>query len=121
MVNQVMPIMFGQAFLNDPHRKDLKTKWKKELIANHKIGVTRAVEGVLYRPGILEQLDNIIVPTLILVGEEDTATVPEKSEKMHRLIEGSKLVKIPRAGHMSPVEEPHLVNQALIQFLNQNF
>jgi len=119
LVGQVMPIMFGQAFLKDPNRKDLKRRWENELTSNHRIGVTRAVKGVLNRQGITGQIAQIKMPTLILIGEEDVATAPAKSEKMHQLIDGSQLVKIPRAGHMSPVEEPELVNNALTQFLNQ--
>ena len=57
------------------------------------------------------------MPTLILVGENDTAVVPERSELMHQLIAGSKLVTIPRAGHMSPVEEPEAISAALKDFL----
>ena len=49
----------------------------------------------------------------------DAATIPAKSEKMHKLIESSRLVVIPNAGHMTPVEAPEAVNTALEEFLSE--
>ena len=64
-----------------------------------------------------DRIGQIAMPVLILVGDEDVATVPEKSERMHAAIPGSKLVIIPNAGHSSTVEEPTAVNAALTDFL----
>ena len=55
----------------------------------------------------------------MLVGEEDVATVPAKAERLHGAIAGSKLVKLPRGGHTSSVEEPELLNAALVGFLDE--
>lgn len=113
----VMKIMFGQSFLQDEDRRDLRQKWARELTAN-KRSITRAVKGVIDRDAVsADQLATIHCPTLIVVGEEDVATVPEKSEYMAEHIPGARLVRIPRAGHTSTVEEPQQVNQALDQFL----
>ncbi len=57
------------------------------------------------------------MPTLIVVGEEDTLTPPAASEEMHRAIGGSELVRIPRAGHLSNLEQPESFNAALAGFL----
>jgi pimeloyl-ACP methyl ester carboxylesterase len=75
------------------------------------------VSGVITRDGVTEQLDQIKVPTLIIVGEQDVALVPEKSKKMHAGIPNSKLVVIPGAGHTSTVEEPAAVTAAMEEFL----
>jgi pimeloyl-ACP methyl ester carboxylesterase len=109
--------MFGQKFLNDPERANLKHEWKERMVANDRIGITRAVSGVITRDGVTEQLDQIKVPTLIIVGEQDVALVPEKSKKMHAGIPNSKLVVIPGAGHTSTVEEPAAVTAAMEEFL----
>ena len=117
VADRVMPIMFGQKFLNDPSRAALKTAWRKHLISNHRLGITRAVKGVIEREGVYDQLDQITTPTLIIVGDQDVATPPAKSERMQARITGSKLVVIPGAGHTSSVEEPETVNAALKEFL----
>jgi pimeloyl-ACP methyl ester carboxylesterase len=113
----VMKIMFGQSFLEDPERKTLRIKWEKELTRNRR-SITRAVKGVIEREGVPpNELEQISCPTLIIVGEEDTATVPEKSEYMQRHIPNAQLKRIPRAGHTSTVEEPEAVNVAMERFL----
>lgn len=115
----VMKIMFGKPFLQDEHRTDLRQKWARELTAN-KRSITRAVKGVIDREAVSpEQLAAITCSTLIVVGEEDVATVPAKSEYMAEHIPGSQLLRIPRAGHTSTVEEPALINQAIDDFLRK--
>jgi pimeloyl-ACP methyl ester carboxylesterase len=117
VVGKVMPIMFGQRFLNDPVRSPGRDMWRKRIASNHRIGITRAVKGVVDRDGVSEEIKRIDTPTLIIVGEEDVATVPEKSDRMHSAIPGSRLVRIPHAGHSSTIEEPHAVNAAMSGFL----
>ena len=117
VINKVMPIMFSQSFMTDPARAEARKYWAGRLCANHRIGITRAVKGVITRDGVYEQLDRIDLPTLIIVGEEDVATVPAKSDRMHAMIAGSRLVRVPRAGHSSTIEEPAAVNAAIDAFL----
>ncbi len=119
VANKVLPIMFSQSFLNDPTRTADKARWKAEILGNHRIGITRAVMGVIKRQPVMDELRNIDCPTLIIVGEEDVATVPEKSERMHQKIKGSELIYIPRAGHSSTVEQPDMVNAAIDGFLER--
>lgn len=118
VANRVMPIMFGQKFLTDPMRAPQREQMKRRMIANHRIGITRAVAGVYTRKGIYDEIDKISAPTLIMVGDQDVATVPEKSRRMHERITGSKLVIIPGAGHSSSIEEPQFVNQTIAEFLD---
>lgn len=112
-----MEIMFGQRFLKDPERANLKLEWKESIVNNHRIGITRAVMGVITRAGVTDQLGQIKTPTLIIVGDQDVATVPDDAERMHAGISNSKLVVIPGAGHTSTVEEPVAVTAAMQEFL----
>ncbi|MCB0559759.1 MAG: alpha/beta hydrolase [Lewinellaceae bacterium] len=115
----VMKIMFSQAFLLDPDRKAQRQYWEKELTGN-KRSITRAVQGVIDREGVPPKtLATIQCPTLIIVGEQDVATVPAKSEYLREHIPGSRLVRIPNAGHSSSVEEPEAVNKAIDDFLTR--
>jgi 3-oxoadipate enol-lactonase len=113
---KVMRIMFGDSFLTDPLRQADRDRWLSELVANPR-SIHRAVTGVIERRGVYDELGVIRTPTLIVVGEEDTATVPAKSERMRDRIAGAELVRIPRAGHTSSVEEPEAVNRAISAFL----
>jgi len=79
--------------------------------------IWRAVNGVLDRAGIHDELGRITARTLIIVGDEDLATPPPRAERIRAAIAGAEVVTIPRAGHSSPVEEPAAVTRAIEQFL----
>jgi 3-oxoadipate enol-lactonase len=113
----VMRVLFGPKFLTDPARAELRAHCRRRLIANHRLGITRAARGVITRRGIYEQLDRIALPTLILVGDQDLTTPPLRSERIHARIPGSRLRWIPEAGHSSTIEEPAAVNAAIAELL----
>jgi pimeloyl-ACP methyl ester carboxylesterase len=62
-------------------------------------------------------LPSIAVPTLILVGQDDAITPPAVAEAMHHSIPNSQLQIIQGAGHMSPMEQPEQVTQAMRRFV----
>ena len=117
VMGRVMRIMFGRTFLEDPARDAERRLWRERGMDNHRLGVTRALQGVIERKPVYAELGKIAVPTLVMVGDEDVATVPAKAERLHAAIAGSRLVVIPGAGHISSVEQPELVNAALEGFL----
>lgn len=119
VIGKTMPILFGRSFLNDPLRKNIKKKWRKQILTNDRIGITRAIGGVIHREGVLEKLDQIQLPTLIIYGEEDLATPPIKSQRVHAAIAGSKLVHIDHAGHSSTIERPAAMVNEIADFLKR--
>lgn len=114
----IMQIMFGETFLADPAAEAARNHWKKHLIGLDRVGTSRAAHGVIDRDGVYDQLNRIDTPTLILVGDEDVATVPAKAQRMHQAIAGSQLVMIPGAGHSASIEQPALVTRAIENFLS---
>jgi 3-oxoadipate enol-lactonase len=52
------------------------------------------------------RLYQIQVPTLIIAGELDLGTPPAMARTMHERIEGSQLVVLARASHLSVLEAP---------------
>jgi len=118
LANRIMAMFFSANFINDINRSELKLEWKNHLLANDKVGIPKVVKGVLYRKSITELLGKIQLPTLILVGENDILTQYDKAEVLHNNIKNSILKVIPRAGHMSPVEEPTFVNHQIRDFLD---
>ncbi|MBV8667336.1 MAG: alpha/beta hydrolase [Burkholderiaceae bacterium] len=113
---RVMPIMFGQTLLTAPGRDADRAAARAMLFGNRR-DIWRAVNGVIERKGIEEEITRIRVPTLIAVGDEDVATKPEKAEAIAAAIPGAKLVRIPRAGHSSSMEEPAFVSNMIAEFL----
>ena len=65
----------------------------------------------------VDNLVNIDVPTLLLFGDVDPLTPPSVGEYMQERIEGSQLVIIGNAGHMTNLEQPNAFNSAVLGFL----
>ncbi len=65
------------------------------------------------------QLAGIRVPTLVQVGEEDYAAPVAMSRAMHEAIAGSRLDVIAGARHLTPLEVPDRVTQALLDLCAQ--
>jgi 3-oxoadipate enol-lactonase len=68
------------------------------------------------RPDSTATLATIDVPTLIIVGDEDTLTPPSEAEAMHARIGGSRLEVLPQAGHICNLERPAAFNHLLMEF-----
>ena len=117
VAGQVMAIMHGATVRADPARTADLRAVRERFLAMDRIGAVRAVQGVLQRKGVQEELANIRAPTLVMVGEEDTATVPAKSEALAAAIRGAVLVRIPKAGHVSAIDNPGFVTEQLSNFL----
>lgn len=116
VVPKVMPILFGKTVLSDPARAADRQEWLDQLNKNRR-SIWRAVNGVILREPITSELPKIRAPTLVIVGEEDVATVPAKAERIAAGIANAKLIVIPGAGHSSTVEQPAIVNAAIKSFV----
>lgn len=84
---------------------------------SHPLGVEQALFAMMSRPDSRPDLAGIRVPTLVLVGEEDALTPPSAARVMSEGIPGARLVVVPGAGHLAPLEEPGAVNAAIREFL----
>lgn len=84
---------------------------------NTALGLCGTLLALAGRTDTTSFLPKIEVPTLILVGEQDTITPPEQSHKMHSMIQNSELHVIPRAAHLSNMENPVEFNTHLLSFL----
>ena len=114
---RVMKMMFAKKFLNDPARKHEAAEWKRRMIAADRRGMIRFGQGIFARSSVYDQIDQIKAPTLVVVGEKDVATTPDKARRMADKIPGAKLAVIPHAGHLCTIEEPEAVTSALESFL----
>jgi len=65
------------------------------------------------------ELVKITVPTLVIWGDEDTVLTREDQEALTRLINGSRLIVYPGAGHVFYWEEPARVAADLVTFTKE--
>jgi proline iminopeptidase len=74
------------------------------------------VDGNLKEVEYVDQLSQIKVPTLIIVGDHDESD-PKMSREMHERIAGSQLVILPNSGHMTFVDQPEQFLKAVREFV----
>jgi pimeloyl-ACP methyl ester carboxylesterase len=68
---------------------------------------------------ISSALRELKVPVLIIRGEADVYLSSEISDRLHREIPGSRLVRIPTAGHFAQIDEPELIEEAMTSFFKR--
>ncbi|CEI14052.1 Hydrolase (fragment) [Xanthomonas citri pv. citri] len=56
-------------------------------------------------------------PLLVLCGQGDAITPPALHEEMAALAAHARLVQVPACGHLSPLEQPRAVSDALREWL----
>ena len=86
---------------------------------NSPLGICGALLAMAGRTDTSTVLPNLKIPTLILVGENDTLTPPEVSKSMHGKISHSTMHIIQRAGHLSNLENTEDFNRHLSNFLSK--
>lgn len=115
VTDDMLPKLLAPATLD--HRPDIVKALREMADNNPPAALAQALAAMRDRPERTDMLKSIAVPTLIIVGEADSATPPEIADAMQKLIPGSQLAVIPGAGHMSPLEQPAAVNAAIARFL----
>ena len=66
---------------------------------------------------VLDRLDRVDVPTLVVVGTEDRLTPPRFAGALAGRIPAARLVEIPGAGHFPQIEAPESVVRAIREFV----
>jgi pimeloyl-ACP methyl ester carboxylesterase len=77
----------------------------------------RQNRAVIARPDARPHLPRLSCPVLVMCGEADLLTPPERSREIAALVPQARLVLVPRCGHMLTMERPEVVNAELVQFL----
>jgi 23S rRNA (uracil1939-C5)-methyltransferase len=76
----------------------------------------RRPAGMRERKNCRGVLAQVAVPALVVVGEHDALTPPAEAESMAKAIPGARLVVVPGAGHLTPLERPDAFVQELTGF-----
>jgi len=68
-------------------------------------------------PPMIERLEEIKVPTLVVAGDQDIPDMLAMADLLARRVAGAKKVVLPGASHMLSVEQPDRFNQIVLEFL----
>jgi 3-oxoadipate enol-lactonase len=99
-------------------RPDLVHQARSMMLKMSPHDLAQAQRGIAERPDSVSTLKTINVPTLIMIGEEDTSTTIADGELMRENIAASQLKVIPRAGHYALWEQSEEVGYLLRQFVD---
>jgi 3-oxoadipate enol-lactonase len=116
VADEMIPKLLGETTRRT--RSEVVDRVRSLILASSSEAIGAAIRAMMTRPDSTPLLRTIHVPTLIVVGEEDTITPPPLSIEMQRAIPGSLLVTIAGAGHLSSLEQPAAFNEALAAFLD---
>jgi pimeloyl-ACP methyl ester carboxylesterase len=100
-------------------------KAPSDLIEKGVFGMRQCLSEVLYgdflactRFDLMNEVEKILLRTLILCGDDDQLTPVKYSQFLQSRIKGSKLEILPNAGHMVMMEAPQAFNEKIREFIS---
>ncbi|NMR19962.1 alpha/beta fold hydrolase [Cellulomonas fimi] len=94
-------------------RPDLVDRLEQWIRSQGPVGVAWSQRAMAARPDRTSVLARFTGPALVLVGAEDDVTPPSAARHLAQALPAAEVVVVPRAGHMTSIEEPEPVAAAL--------
>ena len=116
VARDMMPKLLGKTTLTE--RPDVEAIVRRLVKQQDASALRGGIYRMMARPDSSDVIQSLNVPTLIIVGEEDTLTPPEEAQKMAALSSKAELVLMTRTGHLPNLEQPQTFNDALNAFLS---
>jgi 3-oxoadipate enol-lactonase len=116
-IDAQLPKLMGES--THRNRPDRVQEAKRMMMKSSAAGIAAVQRGMAERPDSTPMLSTIDVPTLVIVGEEDTLTPVSEMEKIHKGVRNSTLRRIGMAGHYAPFEQPGEVHKAMREMLKR--
>lgn len=100
-------------------RPDVLREFRDHIARTDPASIGHAVDAVIFhREDIRHRLGEITAPTLVMVGSEDVATPPARAREIAAGIPGATLIEVPGAAHLSALDRPDAVTEALTAFFD---
>jgi 3-oxoadipate enol-lactonase len=117
VIDQLLPKLVSDE--TRTHEPDVVAEVRRIASAQSTSGIISALQAMRDRPAASPWLDQIGVPTLVIVGSEDALTPPALAQALVERIRDARLATLNGAGHLSNLEQPELFNVALRSFLQK--
>ena len=117
VARDMMPKLLGPTTQDE--RPDVEPFVRRLIKQQSAAALRGAIQRMMARPDSSSVIQQVAVPLLIIVGEEDVLTPPEDARKMAALNNKAQLAVLPRAGHLSGLEQPQAFNEVLLEFLSK--
>jgi pimeloyl-ACP methyl ester carboxylesterase len=92
----------------------------RTMIRGQSVGtICAALSALAARPDMTDAMRRMQAPTLLVVGERDAITPPDCLRRAEEIMPAARLLIVPAAGHMVPLESPDIFNAAVLAFLRE--
>jgi pimeloyl-ACP methyl ester carboxylesterase len=115
IADALIPKVFARA--TQEQRPDVVREVTEMILRQPVPGIRGALSALRDRPDSTPLLERIEVPVLALAGDDDQITPAAGMRSMAEAIPGAKFVLVPEAGHLTPLEQPEAVTEAIRDFL----
>ena len=115
-IESMLPKLLGETTRRA--RPDLVEAAQKMMLKMSPEDISLVLKGMTKRPDSVPTLKTVNVPTLILVGDEDTLTPVADAELMKQNISSNRMKIIAKAGHYAVWEQSEETGKVLRQFLD---
>jgi pimeloyl-ACP methyl ester carboxylesterase len=115
VIDQLFPILVHANRQEDATLRELTRQMADEVGPEAFVRQQTAIMGRIdSRPSLAA----IACPTLVLVGDGDQLTPPDRAEEIAAVTPGAQLVVIQESGHLSTLEQPKAVTEALERWIH---
>jgi pimeloyl-ACP methyl ester carboxylesterase len=115
VAERMLPRLLAPATLQ--RRPEVADRVRRMILRAPPDSVRGVLQGMADRPDSTPLLPVLRCPALFVVGAQDVLSPPEEAGGMCARVPNGRLVVVPDAGHLAPVESPAVVNAALSEFL----
>lgn len=120
MVETILPLFFSTSTMVE--KPELVKSFRQHLLYMPEEQIKSIItlgRTIFSREPLMDRLNTIDIPTLIMVGENDRSRPVHESRTMAEAIPNAELQIVPKAGHIPSLEHETFVNAILENFLNK--
>lgn len=112
----ISKLMFGKTTRKE--KTELVAAWKDRFASTDVPSMLLGLGALVRRDSVVRGLGSVDVPASVIVGDEDASLPPPLSREIADALPNASLVMIPEAGHLSALEKPEEVTEAMLGFLD---
>ncbi|MGF1876394.1 alpha/beta hydrolase [Photobacterium frigidiphilum] len=119
MIDVITPMFFARNA--EQANPALVAKFREHLSSikgQQAVDVTNIGRMVFGRRDTFDDVEQLTLPTLVVVGVQDMPRPPLEAQLMHDAIDGSQFFIVQDAGHICNLEQPAVVTEKLLSFMN---
>ena len=101
-------------------RGELEALLRRMILEQPVSTIVAALSALAARPDMTTCMRQVDLPTLLVVGADDQITPPDCLARAEEIMPEARLLIVPHAGHMTPLETPAVFNAAVLAFLRES-